>query len=79
MNDWRNLLFLIEFVLLVMLNKLLIPKKLYLVGSFFQNSGESNTVTSLTVNSLMDIFLQVLQNFQNIAIFKSVFKNTFCQ
>ena len=38
-----------------------------------------NAVTSLTVNSVMEIFLQVLQNFRNTAAFKSTFKNTFCQ
>ena len=32
-----------------------------------------NTVTSLTVNSIMDIFLQILQNFQNTAVFKTIF------
>ena len=32
-----------------------------------------NTVTSLTVNSVMDIFLQILQNFQNTAVFKTIF------
>ena len=30
-----------------------------------------NAVTSLTVNSVMEIFLQVLQNFRNTAAFKS--------
>ena len=34
---------------------------------------------SLTVNSAMDVFLQVLQDFQNTAVFKTIFKNTFCQ
>ena len=38
-----------------------------------------NTVTSLAINSIMDIFLQVLQNFQNRTVFKTIFKNKFCQ
>ena len=38
-----------------------------------------NTVTSLAINSIMDIFLQVLQNFQNRTAFKTIFKNKFCQ
>ena len=29
-----------------------------------------NTITSLTVNSIMDIFLQISQNIQNAAAFK---------
>ena len=33
-----------------------------------------NTVTSVTVNSVMDIFLSVLQNFQDTAVFKTISK-----
>ena len=33
--------------------------------------NEEYTVTSLTVNSIIDIFLQVLQNFLNTAVFKN--------
>ena len=38
-----------------------------------------NAVTSLTAYFIMDIFLQVLQNFRNTAVFKSICKITFCQ
>ena len=38
-----------------------------------------NTATSVTIKSIVDIFLQVLQNFQNITVFKIIIKNTFCQ
>ena len=57
-------------------------KKLYLAEHFIQKVATLNTVTSFTVNSVMDVFLQVLQNFQNFktkAVFKTIFKNTFCQ
>ena len=40
-------------------------KKLYLAERFVEKVGTLNTVTYLTLNSDMDIFLQVLQNFQN--------------
>ena len=36
-------------------------------------------ITSLTVNSVLDIFLKVSQNFLNTAAFKIIFMNTFCQ
>ena len=52
-----------------------ISKKLYLAEHFVQ-LATLNTVTSLTVNSIMDIFLQVLQNFQNTAS-KSGWKASF--
>ena len=57
-------------------------KKLYLAEHFIQKVATLNQVTSFTVNSVMDVFLQVLQNFQNFetkAVFKTSFKNTFCQ
>ena len=41
------------------------PKKLYLAERLVQKVAILNTVASLTVNSVMDIFLKVLQNFQN--------------
>ena len=41
----------------------------------FKKVAIINTVTCLTVNSVMDIFLQVLQR---TAVFKTI-KNTFCQ
>ena len=37
------------------------------------------TVTSLTVYSVIAIFRQVLQNFQNAAFFKTIVKKKFCQ
>ena len=37
-----------------------------------------NTVTYLTINSVTDIFLQAFQNFPIAAVFKPIFKNTFC-
>ena len=48
-----------------MLNISKIPKKLYLAERFVQKVVTLDTVTSLLVNSIMDIFLQVVQNFQN--------------
>ena len=49
----------------VMLNITEILEKLYLAERFVQKVAAVNTVPFLTVNSFMDIFLQVLQNFQN--------------
>ena len=48
-----------------MLNISQIFKKTYLAERFVQNKATLNTVTSLTVNSVMGIFLQVLQTFQD--------------
>ena len=48
----------------VMLNITEILEKLYLAERFVQKVETLNTVPFLTVN-FMDIFLQVLQNFQN--------------
>ena len=70
-----------RFALLVMLSVSYVPNKLYLAERFVQKNGGSKycTVTSLTGNSVMDIFRQVSQNFQNIAVFKAIFKKKFCQ
>ena len=38
-----------------------------------------NTVTSLTVNSVMDIFLQAFTKCSEPAVFETIFKNIFCQ
>ena len=38
-------------------------------SSLFKKVATLNTLTSLTVNSIMDIFLQILQIFQNTAVF----------
>ena len=48
-------------------------------STLFKKVMTLNTVTSLTVNSVIDIYLQVLQNFQNKPVFKTIFKNTFSQ
>ena len=34
---------------------------------------------SIIVNYVIDILLQILQNFQNTTFFKTIFKNPFCQ
>ena len=46
---------------------------------FVQKVATLNTVLSLTVNFIMDIFLQISQNFQNTAAFQTIFKSTFCK
>ena len=63
-----------------MLNILQVSKKLYLTERLVQRSRDFKycTVTSLAVKSVMDIFRQVLQNFQNTAVFKTIFKKKFC-
>ena len=48
-------------------------------GPLFQKRAALYTLTSLTVNSAEDIFLQILQKFQNTAVFKTVFNDTVCQ
>ena len=48
-----------------MLNISQVFKKTYSAERFVQNKATLNTVTSLTVNSVMGIFLQVLQTFQD--------------
>ena len=62
-----------------MLNTLSIPEKLYLAELFVQKSDVTNFVTSLTVKSIIDMLPQLWQNFQNIAVFKTIFKNTLSQ
>ena len=53
-----------RFVQLVMLSISSIPEKLCLAENFIQKSDDSiNNVASLTVNSVMDMFLQVLAKF----------------
>ena len=56
----------LRFVLLVMLNFLLISKKIYLARRFVKESGDNEYVTSSPVNSN---FLQISQNFLNTAVF----------
>ena len=38
-------------------------------STLFKKVATLNTLTSLTVNSIMDIFLQISQNIQNAAVF----------
>ena len=45
-------------------------------GPLFQKVATLYTLTSSTVNSVEDIFLQILQKFQNTAIFKTIFNDT---
>ena len=53
-----------RFVQLVMLSISSIPEKLCLAENFIQKSDDSiNNVASLTVISVMDMFLQVLAKF----------------
>ena len=66
-----------RFVLLVMICHKFLRNYIWRSASY--KKVTLNTVTSLTVNSVMDTFLQVLLTFQNIAVFKTIFKNKFCQ
>ena len=59
------LLFLLEITLaqLAMLHTLKFLRKHVWRSALFKNVATLNTVTSLIVNAVIDIFLQILQNF----------------
>ena len=84
--DNRNLLFLIEIPYsrpdlhcsLCWIFRKFLRNYIWRSASFIKVTA-LNTVTSITANSLVDIVLQVLLNFQNTIVFKTIVKNTFCQ
>lgn len=46
--------------------------------ALFKKLATLHAANYLTVNSVMDMFLQILQDFENITVFKTIFKNIFC-
>ena len=58
----------ITFSTAILLNNSYISQKIWQSTSF-KKVATLNTVTALTVNSIMDIFLQISQNIQNAAAF----------
>ena len=59
-----------RFVLLVLIILRKVLRNYIWQSASFKKVATLNTVTSLTAKSVMDIFLQVLQNFQNTAVLK---------